>query len=65
MNNNMQVGSITINRKNQFGSIFPFDVKVDGYFIGQVMNGESKTFPIYYGQHYLLIEHSYDSASQA
>lgn len=62
MNN---VGSITIERKKQFGGIFPFDIKVDDVFIGQVNNGETKTFPLYYGQHILRIECGIDSGTIA
>lgn len=54
------VGSITIVRKKQFGGIMPFDIKVDNIMLGQVNNGETKTFPIYYGEHLLRIECAYD-----
>ena len=58
---NNQVGSITIERKKQFGGgILPFDVKVDNVFLGQINNGEVKTFPLYYGEHVLTIYCGYD-----
>lgn len=58
--NNNQIGSITIQRKKQFGGILPFDVKVDNIFLGQINNGETKTFPLYYGEHVLNIYCAYD-----
>ena len=61
--NNNQIGSITIQRKKQFGGIFPFDVKVDNVFLGQINNGETKTFPLYYGEHVLAIFCGCDSGT--
>ena len=60
-----KIGSITIVRKKQFGGMFPFDVKVDNIFIGQVNNGETKTFPLYYGEHLLRVECGFDSGTIA
>ena len=53
MNNN--VGSITFIRpKKIMAWAMPVDLFVDGFLIGSVHNGETKTFPIYYGTHTLI-----------
>jgi hypothetical protein len=56
-NEPLKVGSLTINRQSQYyGALIPFDVFVDGVLIGSLKTGESKSFPLYYGNHMLQVK---------
>ena len=63
--NGQESGSITIIRpKNFFGCLVAYDVFVDNYYLGQVKNGETKQFLLYYGNHNIVIKHGINSGSQ-
>lgn len=52
VNQNNKVGQLTIIRRESFiGMALAFSLYVDGYFVAKIKNGETKTFPIYYGAH--------------
>ncbi len=56
MNNQPGIGSITIVRpKSFYGCAIAYNVSVNGYLLGKVKNGETKTFPLYYGNQELTI----------
>ena len=59
------VGSITLTRPSNFvGVLVPFDVFVDGYLLGSLSDGETKTFPLYYGNHFVQIKQGFNSGTQ-
>lgn len=59
----MNIGSITIQRPNNFfGILIPYDIYVDNVFIGNVANGETKSFPIYLGQHVLTVKQGFNKS---
>ena len=63
--NQQGVGSLTITRpSNLYGALVPFDVFVDGYLVGTLANGETKTFPLYYGNHYVQVKQTFGGGSQ-
>ena len=54
---NNQVGQLTIIRdKNFVGMAIAFKIFVDGVEVGKLKNGETVTYPIYYGQHRVEIK---------
>ncbi len=60
-----ETGSITIIRPKSFvGCLVAYDVYADNYYLGQVKNGETMQFPLYYGNHNIVIKHGLNSGSQ-
>lgn len=60
-----ELGSITIVRpKNFYGCLIAYDVFIDNYYMGKVKNGETKQFPVYYGNHNIVIKQGLNSGSQ-
>ncbi len=61
----LKVGSITIIRPNNFvGCAIAFSVYVDNYLLGKVANGNTVTFPLYYGTHMVTIKHGFTTTTQ-
>lgn len=59
----INIGSITIQRPSDFvGCLIPFDIFVDNVFIGNVANGETKSFPLYLGGHVLTIKAGFNKS---
>ncbi len=45
-------GTINVIRENKFkGAIIPFNVFIDGQYVGELTNGQQLSFPVYLGHH--------------
>ena len=55
--NNNQVGQITFVRPKKFyGMAIKFKLFIDGVQVGELANGSSVSFPIYYGAHRIEVK---------
>ena len=53
----LNTGTITIIRERQFkGAIIPFNIFIDGQYVGEITNGMQQTFPVYFGHHVVTIK---------
>ena len=53
----MNSGTVNVIRQKQFvGSLIPFDVYVDNQYAGSIKNGNTLSFPVYYGNHIISIQ---------
>ena len=48
----LNTGTINVIRDKQFkGAIIPFNVFIDGQYVGELTNGKQLSFPVYLGHH--------------